>query len=243
MRLLLTRPANQDEPLVDMLLALGHEIVHEPLLRIEALPAGDIEAGRYQAIAVTSSNALRNLKPSPDLAAVPVFAVGAATAKLARGKGFTTVVAGEVGAPELAQALAAKLDPVKGAVLYLRGDDVAFDLAAALAGSGFNVESRKVYRAVPAINLSDAAISGLVDGTIGGVVLLSPRTAQTYVKLLHQAALEPAQVQAVHFCLSARVATPLDDLGIKGTRVAARPDLQELVALIGRDATHSTPSA
>lgn len=239
MRLLLTRPRSNDTALEAALQANGHQIVAEPLLTLEFMPAGVIGAAHIQAVVATSSNALRAVDFDAALAALPLFAVGAATARTACERGFVNVVTGETGAQDLAAIVVSKLDPGNGSVLYLRGEDVAFDLAAQLSSAGFNVESRIVYRARSVQALSTSTVSELRRGAIGGVVLMSPRTSQVYVKLIHQADLLEPIKRLGHYCLSERVAEPLAGLGIGTIGVTARPNLQELVALIGRDATHS----
>jgi len=242
MRLLLTRPFIDDDPLVAMLWAAGHEVLREPLLTLEHFPPGEIEAAGLQAVVATSANALRGWAPAPALTAIPFFAVGSATARAARQTGFSNVTAGETGAQDLVAMLMARLDPAKGRVIYLRGEDVAYDLEAPLRAAGYDVDSRTVYRAVPVAELRPETLTALNVGGIGGVVLLSPRTTQAYLRIINQYGLRDVASRLTHFCLSERVAAQLTADGIARIRVPARPNLQELVALIGAEATQSGPT-
>ena len=243
MRLLLTRPITGDDRLEALLRSGGHNVVVEPLLTIEQLPCGPIEAAGLQAVVATSSNALRALGQNMQLNGLPLFAVGAATARLAREHGFNTVVEGQAGAGELAELLIASLKPGRGAVLYLRGEDVAFDLDAALQTAGLTVDSRRIYRAVPAKGLSASTTASLTAGGFEGIVLMSPRTAEIYLRLADHAGVLVRLQGLVHFCISNRVAAPLIAKGLGRVCVPARPSLQELVALIELEATHSRSSA
>ena len=242
MHLLLTRPTSDDDPLPDLLRARGHSVTHDPLLRIDVLAAPKIDVSGLQVIAVTSSNALRALSLSPllpRLRSVPVFAVGDATAAAATALGFSDVRRGEGTAKDLLPAIVADLKPAAGAVLYLRGEEIAFDLSAPLTASGFAVQNAVVYRAVAAKAFASETIAGFARGAITGVVLMSPRTAETYVHLAETAGLASELSFLKHYCLSQRVAEPLGDLPDVSVRIARRPNLQELVALIDLDATQS----
>ena len=243
MRLLLTRPRTDDDQLAAMLLAAGHQLISDPLLSIEALPLAPIALAGLQAIAVTSSNAVRALAPSPAMTRLPLYAVGAATARLARARGFQTIVESDTDARALAGTLASQLDPGLGAVLYLRGEDIAFDLAAALRAANFPVEHRITYRANPADRFSSETGAALAANALDGVVLLSPRTTGVYLRLVKQAGFLDRLARLQHYCLSDRVAEPLLASGLTNASAPARPNLQELVALIGLNATQSTSSA
>ena len=242
MRLLLTRPKSDDDPLPGLLEAAGHSIIVEPLLSVESLQPAPLIEGVMQAVVATSANAIRAAKGGALLGpvlALPLFAVGTATATAARDAGFKHIVEGPGTARDLVPFMLARLKPQDGGILYLRGELVAFELAPELGQAGLDVQERIVYRAVPASAFSPLALKGLRQGKIDGVVLLSPRTATIYAGLVSAAGLSPEIHKPAHYCLSDRVAAPLAALPAVTTRIATRPSLQELVALIGLDATQS----
>ncbi len=245
MRLLLTRPKSDDDPLPGLLEAAGHSIIVEPLLSVESLRTPPLADSPLQAIAATSANAIRAAKSGALLGPVlelPLFAVGTATATAARDAGFKHIVEGPGTARDLVPFMLARLQPQDGCILYLRGEHVAFELAQELAQAGLAVEERVVYRAAPAIGFAAPTLKALRQGKIDGVVLLSPRTATIYAGLVSAAGLSPEIHKPTHYCLSDRVAAPLAALPGVATRISTRPSLQELVALIGLDATQSPPS-
>ena len=242
MHLLLTRPKSDDDPLPALLRARGHSVSIDPLLRIDALPPPDIDLSQLQAVAVTSSNALRVLRGGPLHARIlhlPVYAVGGGTAGTARLMGFNDVRHGEGTARGLIPDLVAGLAANQGSVLYLRGENVAADLAPPLLAASVSVISAIVYRAVPAKTFAVETIAGLVRGSIEGTVLLSPRSAEAYADLAEAAGLGRELAHIRHYCLSDRVAAALTTCGEIPVRIPLRPNLQELVALIDLDATHS----
>ncbi len=88
MRVIVTRPLAQAEPLAARLRELGHDVVVCPLIEIEPLGDGPIEVEGYDWIVVTSANgadelARRRVGTMPKLAAV-----GPGTAEALRGHGL-----------------------------------------------------------------------------------------------------------------------------------------------------------
>jgi uroporphyrinogen-III synthase len=76
-------------------------------------------------------------------------------------------------------------------------------------------------------------------GEIEGVILMSPRTAATYARLVRKHGLAASVADIAHFCLSEAVAAPLTALGVVHTEIAATPRLEELLALIETTAAQS----
>ncbi len=242
MHLLLTRPKSDDDPLPELLRARGHTSVHDPLLRIDFLPLPIIDAANLQAIVVTSSNALRAIagtKALTDLLHIPLYTVGIATANYSKTLGFSRIFPGNSSVSPMILPLLSRIETGWGPVLYLRGEDVAFDLGKPLRDAGHEVQEAVVYRAVAAKAFAAETIAGLARGAITGVVLMSPRTAETYVHLAETAGLVSELSFLPHYCLSERVAAPLGELADVHVRTPKRPNLQELVALIDLDATQS----
>jgi uroporphyrinogen-III synthase len=235
MRLLVTRPEPDALKLSAVLEDAGHEAIVDPLLSV-SFEAGDaIDLEGVQALIATSRNALRALKAGPALAAarrLPLFAVGKATAAEARALGFQVVVTGAGTAAALVAHIVSALDPSAGLLVHLAGDTLATDLAGDLEAHGFRVMQPVVYRMLPATTLADSTVEQLADGTIEGVVLLSPRTAAIYAQLVRKHGLTAAVRSLPHFCLSAAVARRLEPLGPVVTRVADAPRLEEVLALV-----------
>ena len=104
MRLLVTRPEEDAVVFKAQLIAQGHTVTIEPLLKISTEGADPIDLDGAQAIIATSRNGLRALAATPHLEAARallLFAVGPGTAAIARGLGFKTIVEGPSNAHEL----------------------------------------------------------------------------------------------------------------------------------------------
>ena len=81
MRLIVTRPAGQEQELIARLEALGHDVVHCPLIRIESLSDDPIDVDEYDWVIVTSPNGARELRRRARGTMPRVAAIGKATAE------------------------------------------------------------------------------------------------------------------------------------------------------------------
>lgn len=232
MRLLLTRPEPGASATASHLVALGHEVVSDPMLQI--VPTGrPLPRGGFDALAFTSVNAVRALAASEraaELLALRAFAVGHRTAAEAQTAGFRDVVdcAGDVGS--LAHMLALHLRP--GArVLHAAGEDRAGNLGAAIAGRAISVEVCVLYRAIPAVHLSPPTVEALSAGRLEGALHYSPRTVNALLAAAKTARVMDALRHLQHFCLSPAVAAPLGEAGL-AAKASERPDEAALLALL-----------
>jgi uroporphyrinogen-III synthase len=88
MRIVVTRGADQADPLVARLEALGHDVVRCPLIRVEPLGDEPLDLSGYDWVVVTSANGADEL--AHRLAAPPrhLAAIGPATAEALRSHGL-----------------------------------------------------------------------------------------------------------------------------------------------------------
>jgi uroporphyrinogen-III synthase len=222
-RVLITRPRERALELARELERRGDTPLIEPLLAIEPV-AGMVPAvDGVQAIVLTSTHAVPALSAAAK--ALPVFAVGDATAAAARRAGCGTVISAAGAAPDLARSIAARCDAGAGALLHLSGEHVTEGLGEALAAAGFALRRQVAYWAVAAPALAPATVEALAARQVEAVLLFSPRTARIFVELIgSHGLLEPvAGVAAI--CLSAAVAQPCRAIAWRAVHVAARPKL------------------
>lgn len=238
MHVIVTRPANDAEPFKSRLEAQGWRVTLAPLINIvpDAIPEDVLR--NATALIATSRNALTPaLKSATDL---PLFAVGPGTAAAAREIGFTKIVEGPGTGSELVPILVSRRADLGQCPLYLRGDVIAFDIAGALSEAGIDVMAANAYRSVAAEMLDPAVIKALQNDSIDAVTLMSPRTAQTWARLVG-AVSPPVQLsRVVHICLSDRVVEALGrpEKPYK-VLVASRPNLEAMIDLVKRLAANS----
>ncbi|MGQ0486701.1 MAG: uroporphyrinogen-III synthase [Hyphomicrobiales bacterium] len=225
MKLIVTRPEEDAGPLLAKLAALGHQAIALPLLKIVPRPGIAIPGRDYQAICVTSANAIRALGKAARLAAVPVLTVGPQSLHAARQAGFTECEAHGGDVRGLADFIVRKLDPALGPLLYLSGAETSGDLEGRLGKAGFDVTRLVLYDAVA---IAHAALPSLRDHD--GVLLYSPRSARLWAALVRQAGHQEAALSLAHYCLSANVAAALPPSW--PTSVAESPRETAMLALL-----------
>jgi len=230
-RLLLTRPDPDAQRTAATL--RGHQVITAPLLRIAPVADAPIGTGPWAAILITSANAARAVAAHArvtQLRTLRVFAVGRRSAEAMAAAGFADVTSADGNVSDLAQLVAATLQPA-ARLLYLAGEDRSGDLAGDLRAGGFAVETAVIYRAIAATGLPAAAADALASG-IDGVLHFSRRSAEAYVDAARTAGMVTDALKPIHFCLSAQVAEPLAQAGAADIRVAERPNEAVLLALI-----------
>lgn len=238
MKILVTRPEPDGTRLAERLRAAGHDAIVEPLMSVgylegEAGLRADLAAA--QAIAFTSANGVRALARAFDGRDLPAFAVGAATAAAAKREGFTRVHEAGGDVSHLAARIGSMLEPEDGAIIHIAGSVVAGDLGGSLASFGFHIERRVLYDTTVAPALSEDVINGITDGSLGAVMVYSPRTGRILADLMAKAGLMEAAAGVTCYCLSTNVADAVAPVPFAECFVAHAPNEDALLDLLEED--------
>lgn len=184
--------------------ALGLEAKAIPLFAVEPVAWGPVDAGDYRGIVATSANAFRHGGATLEaVRALPVHAVGEATAAAAREAGFTIATVGEGGREAM------RLPP--GRLLHLAARDHL--------PVGGNVESVTVYASRP---IDPAPSLKALPGAV--VAVHSPRAGRRLAQLAGE------RKRTVIAAISAKAAEACGD-GWEQVAVARAPREAELLAL------------
>ncbi len=237
MHLLVTRPEPDASLLADTLRGLGHKVLVAPLMQV-VVRDFSIDPAGVQAVLFTSANGVRafaeQIGAPPD--GMTAFAVGKASAQLARDAGWMEVEAADGDVDALAALVAAKLAPDDGSLLHVSGKAAAGDLAGALTAQGFTVNRVVGYEARLAEILPESVASRLSAGDLDGVLLFSPRSARVLADLAEKAGLSGKLAAVDAYCLSPAVADALTARisapeSVK-CKVATAPETPHLIALL-----------
>jgi uroporphyrinogen-III synthase len=161
-RVLVTRPREQAQPLVDALVALGFDVAVHPLIRVEALSDEPIDVSGYDCVIVTSPNGARELARR-HLGAVPSIAsIGPGTSAALEREGFDVAFEADVHTQE---GLVAELKERPGRKLFVGAEDARNLLAKEL-----DAEFVAAYRTVPleARDLPEADVALLMSASAAG---------------------------------------------------------------------------
>jgi len=220
--LLVLRPQPGADATVRRAQALGLDALATPLFTVRALDWTSPDPGGFDAVLMTSANAARfggdGLSRYHSL---PLYAVGAATARSAYDAGFTDVTSGTAdGAAIVALAVAQG----KRRLLHFAGrDHIALD------GQGAAIERRTVYASEAVSALPGLARKNISDGAL--VLLHSVRAAHLFGELFDAARLDRGRLMIAGLspaiCAAAGV-------GWAGVASAPMPDDEALLAIAAR---------
>ncbi len=226
MKIILTRPIEDAAPLAEKLRRLGHLPMITPLLEIVARPNVLIPPKSYQAICLTSANAVRVLTDIDAIQHIPLIAVGQQSEQMAIDKGFAEVSAHGGDVVKLHDFLVSHLNSNSGPLLYLSGSETSGDMQGLLQNSGFEVDRIITYDAVKSSLVEFSAEIEKADA----VLLYSPRTAKLWAAEIETWKLTEAASRIKHICLSANVAANLPQSWPRA--IAATPTEAALLALL-----------
>jgi uroporphyrinogen-III synthase len=199
-------------------LELGLDAHSIPLFTVEPMVWAAPDPAAFDALLLTSANAVRHAGPQLALlAALPCLCVGTATAAAARAAGLTVAATGDAGAQPLVDSMTSR---GHHKLLWLTGED-----RTALSSDHAHITPRICYRAA-----AIAAPPGWADAIAVPAVLLlhSPRAAR-------QAAASAGEAKAhlTGVAISDAVAAAAGP-GWEAIHIAARPGDADMLALAAK---------
>jgi uroporphyrinogen-III synthase len=213
-RLYVLRPEPGASATVERAKAIGLKAVAMPLFAIEAVPWTVADAGDFDGLLLTSANAVREAgKGLACLRALPVHAVGDATAAVAREAGFKITSVGHAGVDALLGTVAPGMR-----LLHLCGEDRRAPSNPRQAVTSICVDRSRAL-AAPAI----ARLRGQV------AAVHSPRAAERLGELADRSLRATVRLVAISAAAAQAAGSGWAAIG-----VAPRPDDRELLALAAR---------
>ena len=241
MAVLLTRPSPDNAASGEALRSRGFEVLLAPMLRFEPVALADDPDADYQAVIVTSANALRAVEGAlaeSRLRKRPLFAVGEHTAAVARDLGFAKVIIAKGDAAALRdrvlEGVRAKELKKKRPLLYLAGADLSRDLAAELGKHGLEVVTQTTYRMVALSMLPRAVSDAFARDEVEAVLHYSRRSAAAFLDAVRNAGIEISALAVPQCCMSSNVAEVLHEAGAAQVKVAASADEKALFEALER---------
>lgn len=236
MAILVTRPYPDNEKTAQGLRARGLEVLVSPTLRQEPLPFHYDPDVTYDAVIVTSANAMRAVKDDPSLAplfGLKLFAVGDASAEIARQIGFRDVVSASGDGAALREVVTAALKK-NSTLCYLAGADLGRDLTVELGERGYTVITHTTYRMMLVPHFSDAVIAAFSAGSIDAVLHYSRRSARSFIDAAQASGVEVLALALPQICISQPVASILREAGASRVIVAQSPDENAIFEALDR---------
>lgn len=186
MKLLVVRPQPGADATAARIKAAGHIAVLMPLFEIRPVTWDIPSPERYDALLLTSSNAVRAVGDRFEtLRELPVYAVGSATARAAHTAGLTVIATGESG---VAVILETALTAGHTQLLWLAGED----RISVVTPGEMTLDTRMVYQSAALTAPADFAETAR---EVDAVLLHSPRAAGHFADLCDGAAVDRAGIR------------------------------------------------
>ncbi|MEO0412577.1 MAG: uroporphyrinogen-III synthase [Pseudomonadota bacterium] len=231
---LLSRPANRADRLIETLQGYGHRVINAPVTAIEAVPAPTLPSLRMISGTIFSSAAAVPYVPQALKQAAqarPALAVGPVTAEALERDGWQSVThfGGEM--PALLAFLAEQ--PKDAPWLYPCGAQLAHAPEDMAERSGATIAAITVYEARTLGPWPPSLLDRLRAAQIDITLFLSVRTARLFCDQVAQAGLWPMGMPGAAGCISGAVAEALDPLRYKEIIVSQEKTTSSLVAALG----------
>ncbi len=211
-KLWVTRPI-LDAPKQEIILQKnGYKTICFSLLDIQ-IHKKTIDTSDCQAVIFTSANGIRAFVQNKGDLNLPVYAVGESTKQQALEYGFKKVISANGDINDLSDVIKENLNPNNGTLYHSAGSIIAKDLGALLDSFGYNVRRVALYDALPCEHISEYLQKSIKNNEIKGVLLMSPRTADIFVRLINKYVLDKYIQNMVIFSLSNTVASKCSGFG------------------------------
>ena len=220
MNILITRPLIDTEDLMGKLFSLGHKIIHVPTLKISSIKSVTIDFKKYDAIILTSANALRNLKVMNNDENKLFFCVGSITEKIARKLGYINTISAGGNVNALKNLIMNSNRISKNSkIAYLCGDNLTSELDSELNKEGMNIEKIINYTSHKITDINDENKKIIASHPPDIIFVYSKRSAESFVELVKKYALNGLMTDSRVLCISEKVLNVFKQLGWKKLEV------------------------
>lgn len=213
--IIITRPIDDAKTTAEILTDNGFDYFIEPAMSVEIIKNENLKNkfSNYEAIIITSKNAIRALKEYGGYESYKIIALGETTNSFAKGLGFiTTEYAGE-NIKELQKFIEASYTGKK--LLYASGEVITKELN--IYNCGADVIRIPVYKTTPSVHLSEKFIEHLRNGKFSAIMFFSSKTAEIFNELINKHQLEKHKGTLHAICLSNNIAEKIKNYGFKAT--------------------------
>ena len=232
MNIILTRPLNDTENLMQELFNLGHKIIHIPTLKIKSANLEKIDIENFNALVFTSSNAVKNLSVKGEKENIKCFCVGSVTEKIARLSGFTKTISASGNVNALKNLILNSNELKKNDKLaYICGDQITLELDKELEREGFRVKKFINYFSEKITSLNDANIDLIKKYPPNVIFVYSLRSAESFNSIVANYSLAPMMTQSIVMCISKKIVDYFDKAGWKKNKIFNPGD--EIIELEG----------
>ncbi|MBL4805201.1 MAG: uroporphyrinogen-III synthase [Alphaproteobacteria bacterium] len=230
--ILLVRPRPQSDEYAAELRDLGYDVLIDPMLEIKFLDRPFPSISDYGAVIATSMHGIKAFAEATDNRDIPLCVVGEKSKRYAEELGFGMVTCGGANAKALADVIGRDFANNNTKLLYVRAEDVAFNMVEALASYDIQVDEYVAYKAEKARALSAAVKDALREKAVAAVPFFSVRSAEAFFECAEDAKLTPFPGGIKALCISESVLEYVRSKSGLEAYVAETPSRSGLTALV-----------
>lgn len=213
MHILLTRPLEDSLPMIKRFKDLGHDVSHLPLLKIEKASVNkEYNIKDYNALILTSANALKFLNIEEIDKSKICFAVGHATEKKLLSLGFQNIVTAEGSVDTLMEIIQNNFETSEGKILYLSGETVSFELDNTLKKRGYNIDRIITYRVTHNVSNDLNFLSELKNKIPDMVFIYSENSAKSFLTFIKSSGLDEYWLNTNLMCIGEKASSVLNEI-------------------------------
>jgi len=212
MHILLTRPLEDCSEMILKFQALGHQVSHLPLLKIDKLNYDETKLQDFKGIVFTSANAVKFLDYKKIDKKILCFCVGNITEKKARSVGFQNVIAAEGNVQNLKELILQNFNHNDGKIIYVSGETISADLDYQLLIEGYKIERIINYRTTHVEKLNDNFVKDLKLNMPDIVYVYSQNSATNFLKLIKLYQFENFCMNTNLMCIGEKTSAILNEI-------------------------------
>ncbi len=231
-KILITKTIEDSVVYADAVRAVGFKPLIEPMMQIKPVEFELSDFSPETPLVFTSSHGVRAFAMKTRERQFPLYVVGRSTAETAQGLGFRSLEVVAPCAENLAELMIQMLKQTEKKAVYMRGEDISYDLSGFLRNNGVNLREIVAYRAIPCENLSIDALKSLDNREIYAVMLFSKRNARIFADLIEQYGRTVRLKYTKALCISDAVLQSVSVLPFQQGLVAKDPDRHGMIGLL-----------
>lgn len=220
--ILITRPYHLAIQTAQLLQEMNFESLIIPILDIRYLNK-DLIDNDYNAIIITSQNAVLSCQHLEWMKSKKIYAVGQTTKQLLHQYGFSNVSLDPENCGDLQNLVShiTHVEPPGSHLLYLSGEDITEDLRTSAQLAQYKLSREIVYTTIAVTELSLAS-QKLIQDKVTIALFYSPRSALIFNQLVRKYNLDLSKKGAI--CISHNTSTPMNTLNWRGVYIAQAPN-------------------
>lgn len=207
---LITRPKNQSQEIVQLFENEGYKSFIEPLFSVTKIDVrknfSPTKVSQISAIIITSSNACFSLIDCEFPKNIKIFTVGKMTAQKLAKAGFYNIIS-KNSAEELKNFIVENHQDKSKPILYFHGSVISLDFAQELKKSALKVEKILSYQTHEMENFSSEFLEFVGENSFEQILLFSQNSAKIFLKLAKQHNLLEYFAASQIVCLSEKILT------------------------------------